>query len=149
MIIVILAACCLAFYGTSRSLVIGWVGILIILEGITGHDVGVFALPFLIASILWLLSQSVIMLPPWHGSDSWRLIEGIRTVCIAVATALMMVMGATAVESFIYGYGFFVLRLTTVLRMIVWWQLVGGCAALLLLLKRLEVPWRRAIHFGA
>ncbi len=122
---------------------------LLALELVFGMDVGMLVLPYLIGCLLWYATQRMVPLTPWSSADGWRIADGARSVLVAFALWAIMVMVSVVGEVYLYGNGMVVQRMTLAFSEVPWWGTVLCGIGILALLRRIDVPFRKRIQFGA
>ena len=146
MLIIVSAVC--AYDGLHGATVYGIMGALIVTELIYGMDVGVISVAYMIAVLLIASLSRIVTIAPTSSELGWHVVAGARSFIIAcgffVTTSILSVLLGGA----LYGYEDVALRLRGLAdpRSIV--LAVCGLLLTLVVLRRIDEPFRRRILFG-
>jgi len=134
-------------YDGPRSRGIVPVALLLLgMEVMTGTDIGIVTLPYLAAALLAAAAVRVVSFPALAAADGWDFRAGTRSLLAACMLAATITAGAVLVGG-LYGYGAVGARLEVVFAPEAVQGMVGACAALLLTLRRIDIPFRRPLTF--
>ena len=137
----------LAYDGSDRRVLAWTTGFLVMLELFFALDLGVLSLAYLATAAALSVLGRLVSLTPWTASDGWDVQDYLRTVVVACIGAAMVTTASTLVET-LYGYGILVPRLATHLTAHAVGWLVPLCGLALLVMRRLDMPFKRRIRFG-
>lgn len=127
-------------YDGLESRVVFWTFVLLMAAELSwGIGLGIVSLAYLAAALVLRMAQRFVALTPLCRERSWALMPLVRSTLTAVALAGIMVVGSAAVRSGIYRQGGTV-PLTALNAL--------GSPILIILLYRIDVPFRRRISFG-
>jgi hypothetical protein len=138
----------LAYDGPNRTLVPSVTAVLMSMELIGGWDLGMMSLPWCMAVALWIIAGRVMNISPWSQRDGWNVVDVIVTACSAAVIAGIMTIGSVVVAAEIYGFGMVFGRLISVLSLPNIGFIAAVSLATVIVLRRIDVPFRRTIHFG-
>jgi hypothetical protein len=147
LIVPVLMGSLLAYAGTERHVL--WWGTLLLLatEAAFGADLGIFSLAFLGVALMLRAVSRFVAFTPWAAQEGWAPTDGIRAMATASTLAVLMIGGAVLVGA-VYGHGAIGMRLASELapsRLIVVPPL---CVLVLVILRRMDIPFRKPIRFG-
>jgi hypothetical protein len=142
------AGALLAYDGTDRRTLALVCSFLIIVELAGGIHLGMLSLSFLGTALLLSLAGRVFAVPPWAGADGWHPADMLRAMLVATLLALAMMAGSILIGATVYGLGSPLVRLAVMLTPNTVGTLAAVAAAMLVALRRIDVPFRRAIRFG-
>lgn len=143
-----LAATLTAYDGIRSSTVYALLTALVCLELVFGYDVGILGLSYLVAVLALMPVQRVIALTPWGVARGWHISDALRTLCVTYGLCLLMLLSEVGIGAVLYGYAHPALRLSIVLVPIDMLWTALGIAATLVVLRRIDEPFRRRISFG-
>lgn len=137
-----------AYHGLRTRSVYTVVAILVGIELVYGFDVGVLSLAYLTAVMVLVALRRFVALPAWAARRGWRLADVLQATVLAYALFWMIQTGGILIEHFIYGYGqtfqrFLMMARASDMR----WALAVIVIALVIL-RRIDEPFRHAIYFG-
>jgi hypothetical protein len=147
---VVLAFLCArtVYQGLRAGIVYGTVAVLAGIELLYGLDVGVLSLAYLTATLLVTALRRFIALPPWTAQRGWRLLDAFQAVMMAYLFYWMARISGILVGYIVYGYDQPYRRfLLLVHGTDVGWAFLI-IVVTLVLLRRIDEPFRRRIIFG-
>jgi hypothetical protein len=136
----------IAYEGVDRRIVIGSVSALLAGEFFWSFDLGVLSLSYIIAILIACLAGAMFSLSPWRAARGWNIPDFLRAGLIATFFAVVMSVCSVGIESWIYGRGMTVDRVSLYLPVL--WRIPIYALIILALLRRIDVPWRQPIQFG-
>lgn len=140
----------LAYDGLDTHMV-GWsLFLLVACEIFWGLDLGVLSLSYLGTAFVLRIAVQFMSITPVIREGGWAPISLIRGSVVGWLLALLMMACAAAVESGIYQRGSFLTLLSWTyypLGVVLKGTLVGVILGILAL-RRIDIPFRREIHFG-
>lgn len=147
-IVLAIAASLTAYEGPRRNAVYSMFVALLFIELLYGLDVGVLSLSYLVAISLLLLMRRVVVVVPWSASDGWHAFDALRSLGVACGLLAVMVLSGVVVGHFLYGYTDMRIHLQSlfVSQGVAYMPIV--MAAMLVILRRIDEPFRRRILFG-
>ncbi len=138
----------LAYDGLDRHNLLA--GTLLLLGGelAGGSELGVVALPFLLAAAVLGGARRALSLSPWAHTDGWHVGDLVRTVAVATVLSVVMIVGSVFVAAVGYGFGMPLERLSMALSPHVVLLVAIAACICVGILRRIDVPFRRKIRFG-
>jgi hypothetical protein len=146
--VISIAAVLISYDGLTRQTVYGVTTALVVSEMIFGADVGVLSGAFLATVLLLQLTGRFVTVPAWALSSGWSVFDGVRALTVAWGTALCMIAIAVLIGATVYGNEHGAMRFTVSMLPRVLWIAATLSGGILILLRRLDVPFRRRISFG-
>lgn len=142
------AAAVTAYEGLDAHTVYSLTATIVGVELLYGLDIGVLSLSYVIAVFVFMLLRRVISIPPWIASRGWRPGDALRVLAVACVMYAIMASCGVIVGHTLYGYADVRARLETVFlaRNMFWIPI--ALAAILIVLRRADEPFRRHITFG-
>ena len=140
----------LAYEGISEHIVFRWLAVLIIVEIVSGMQLGTVSLAWVLTVLVMKVSEQFIGMTPLSRESGWQIISLVRATIVASILAGVMMSWSLIIQSMVYHQGAISLLgqaiwhpiLTTGLMIIIS-SFIG-----LMLLHRIDVPFHRAITFG-
>ena len=137
-----------AYQGFRANMVYGMVAIFLGVELLYGFDIGTLSLSYLTAALIITVVRRFVTIPAWAARRGWRPLDGVQAVIVAYALFWMVQMGNLLIEHFVYGYGqlsqrFLLMASGSGMQ----WALVV-IVGMLIVLRRIDEPFRHPIHFG-
>ncbi len=148
-ITIVTAGTLTAYEGLHRIMVYGMFAVLFCVELLYGLDVGVLSLSYLAAVLVLALVRRVVTIAPWTASGGWHVSDGLRVLIVACGMYACMTASSIIIGSALYGYDEVLARLRIMFfsQSIAWIPIASGIV--LVLLRRIDEPFRRRIVFGA
>jgi len=145
----IIAGVLLAYEGIERGEIIGFFAVLVGTELIYGIDVGILSLAFLYTVIVGSGIRRWFAVQPLAREHGWPPGALARSVIVATALSGVMSFFSISIGVLMYRYGSFAMRLQMTVGRPASWILMLALATLgVLVLRRIDVPFRRQITFG-
>lgn len=147
-IIVAAVAVMTAYVGLRGTTVYGMLAVLLGVELIYGLDVGVLSLSYITAVLLLAVVGRVIAISPWTSVGGWLAGDAVRVFVTACGLFAVMTASGVAIGHVLYGYADIGARLSSLFlhQTLPWMPVV--IAVMLIVLRRIDEPFRRRIIFG-
>jgi hypothetical protein len=148
-LVIIAVASALAYEGHGRLFFPRSLSFIVLIELFWAFDLGVISLPYTVAAASMTLTERFISISPLSHQEGWRLIDILRSWIFAVAISWMVILGSSVVESIFYRRGIIFERAAASLSAGYLWIVPLGCVVALVILRRIDVPFRRHITFNS
>jgi hypothetical protein len=146
--IFVLISSLFAYDGPNRHTVYGVLGVLIGIELLFGMDVGVLSVSYSITVLLFMLAGRFITIPAWSAVSGWDIADAVRALVVAGVFYTCISLCAVIVGTMLYGYTDMALRMRSVIGTPSVWFVASGIVITLIVLRRIDHPFRRRILFG-
>lgn len=137
----------LACEGIGRRPLTGLAALLVVGEASFGWDLGMLSLPTLAVAAGIGSASHVFTMAPWAGQEGWRPGDMVRSFVIACACAASLVALSVLVGA-MYGHSALAARLASLFEPRSIWPIAPLCAVFLIVLRRMDIPFRKPIRFG-
>lgn len=145
----------LAYEGGEHRVILPYLLMMIVAEGIYGIDSGVLSLAYLLTALVFSGFRRWTTITPLIRVDGWPLPGVLTTVVVGTVLALVMSAWSIVIGVVLYGYGAFMTRIISmlghgdVIALIALIALIAIISTLMMVtLRRIDVPFRRTITFG-
>jgi hypothetical protein len=151
MIMMVLAWCAAltAYRGLRSAAVYPLVIVLFAIEVLYGIAPGTLSLAYVSMVFLMLIFQRFIALPPWELTDGWRIGDAVRTLGMFAGMFALIIISGAVIGRVIYGYPMSVWILQGMLFSSSMVPIILSSIILIIAVRRITVPFRRSLIFGA
>ena len=115
-------------------------------ELIGGLGIGALSLPFAVTVLVLAGGGRFLMLGPWPTAERWQIGPAVRAWCVAVASGMLMAVISAFVSTLLHGYGIEVVA--SVLNSTIIVRMVAVTVVALVVLRRIDIPFRFPVSFG-
>jgi hypothetical protein len=142
------AAALAAYYGMTARSVYGATAVLLVTDVLYGGFVGSTSVAFIGAVLAALFVRRYISLPVWANRDGWRVGDVVRTLLLAWFICAGTVLLSVLVGDALYGFGRPWTRIAGIASPAIAFQPLVVSALVCIVVRRVTIPFRRAILFG-
>lgn len=137
-----------AYEGLRPGTVYGILAALFCVELVYGLDVGILSLSYMAAVSVLSLVRRVMTVAPWSSVNGWNASDALRVLLVACGLFVVMASFGVIVGHFLYGYEDVRARLQMMFltKSMAWTPIV--IAVILIILRRIDEPFRRRITFS-
>lgn len=120
----------------------------LLFELMWGIPLGSYMIAFTITALLYRVLQKSIAITPWAAADGWSMSDFAKHILIGTILSWGMTSMILLVPIVWYAYGNLALRFTLLTHTAFWWYTPLYIGVLLILLRRIQMPFRRRLEFG-
>lgn len=142
-VIAVVIGATLAYEGVNRQSLVRWLLGLVFLEVATGADFGTMSIAYVGAALTMLALQHLLVVGNWVRVEGWHPADAVRTIVVAVALAVLVMVLSTLTEALLYQHGSVATRLASVLASGDMLWLVSACTVVVIVLRRIDIPFMR------
>jgi hypothetical protein len=146
--VIAVASTAVVYWGIRGPVVYTLLLLLVATEVLYGGDVGSVSGAFAVTVGVLVLLRRVITIQSWASQEGWRVGDMLRTVVVAWVFTLCVVALSILVGDVLFGYDRLWVRILSLWSVRIMGTSFVVCTVASVMLRRMTVPFRRAILFG-
>lgn len=146
--VIAVASTAVMYWGARTPVVYTIVLLLVGVEVLYGGDVGSVSGAFVVTVAVLALLRRVISIQPWAAREGWGIGDLLRTVALSWVCSLCVVALSLLVGDMLFGYDRLWIRVQSMWNAPLLRTTFVVCVVSSVMLRRMTVPFRRAILFG-
>lgn len=136
------------YYQFHSHIVYGAIAFLVVADLIAGSDVGVLPIAYMVVVGCAMAIRHFIAFPDWSVRGGWRAVDIIQSSVVALLLTMMTEVLSVFIGNVMFSYGETAARVAVLFRVVGVAEVLLVCVFVLIILRRIEMPFRRAITFG-
>jgi hypothetical protein len=148
-VLLAVVAALVTYYGFQSNVIYSGFCVLLGVEMLYGFPPAVLSLAYLLVAYACIGMQRFISMVPWSHRDGWALGECLQAIFFAWVFSLSTLVVSVPVGALLYRWGMMGLRVQSLLDPSLAIILLLFSAGVLIAVRRMTIPFRRAILFGS
>ncbi len=146
--VVVLVCAYTAYTGPRKDIVPMLTGVLLGIELLYGADIGVLSFAYLTSAFFLIVLERFFSLIPWSIQRGWDPLDAFRTFIVTLCLLMVSRVGGIVLGHVLYGYGEFGERLLELFHGADVLPTLIMIGIVMVVLRRINEPFRRQITFG-